>query len=65
MPKITRKQYEFYLDNNAPPQGDERWIIGGVIRMAAMWQNKYGATIRKHDPIAFEVGYQEWLRKNS
>ena len=58
--KKTKKAYEKYLDEMSPPQGDDRWIIGGVIRMASMWSNRYGNAIRLHDPISFEVGYNEW-----
>jgi hypothetical protein len=56
----TKKQYEEYLNVNSPAQGSEEWIIGGKIRMAHMWQNKYGTAIRKYDPIGFQVGYNEF-----
>lgn len=59
----TRKQYEEHLNESSPKQGSDEWIIGGVIRMAYMWQNKYGTAIRKHDPIAFETGYNEFKLK--
>jgi len=61
--KLTKKEYEEYLNDLSPEQGDERWIIGGTIRMAHMWQNKWGTSIRKYDPIAFQVGYEEWVRE--
>lgn len=60
MSKKTKKAYEEHLNNLSPSQGSEEWIIGGVIRMAYMWQNKYGTAIRKYDPIGFEVGFKEW-----
>ncbi len=56
----TKKEYEEYLNDNSPSQGSEEWIIGGVIRMSFMWQNKYGTALRRFDPIAFEVGYNEF-----
>jgi hypothetical protein len=56
----TKKDYEEYLNDNSPSQGSDEWIIGGVIRMALMWQNKYGTAIRRFDPIAFEVGFNEF-----
>jgi hypothetical protein len=56
----TKKEYEEYLNENSPSQGSDEWIIGGVIRMSFMWQNKYGTAIRKFDPIAFEVGFNEF-----
>lgn len=56
----TKKAYEEYLNENSPSQGSDKWIIGGVIRMLFMWQNKYGTALRKFDPIAFEVGFNEF-----
>jgi len=61
MAKKTKKQYENFLNSVSPPQGSEEWIIGGVIRMAYMWKKQYGTALRKYDPIAFEVGYREFL----
>jgi len=59
--KTTKKAYVAYLNEVAlPPQGDERWIIGGTIRMYHMWKNQYGEALRKYDPIGFQVGYNEW-----
>jgi hypothetical protein len=66
MAQYTKKDYENHLNDNSPEQGSDKWIIGGTIRMAAMWKQEYGTALRKHDPIAFEVGYNEWKRnKNS
>lgn len=56
----TKKMYEEYLNENSPSQGSDEWIIGGTIRMSNMWSRTYGTALRKHDPIAFEVGYNEW-----
>lgn len=63
--KQTKKEYEQYLNECSPAQGSDEWIIGGVIRMALMWRSKYGTAIRKHDPIAFEVGFNEWKKSNN
>ena len=60
--KITRRTFEKHLNRNAPPQGDSQWIIGGKIRMAAMWTDMYGTALRKHDPQQFDVLYNEWKR---
>ena len=60
MRKKTKKAYEEYLNEISHEQGSEQWIIGGVIRMAHMWQKRFGTAIRKYDPIGFQVGYQEW-----
>ncbi len=58
--KATKKNYEEYLNQNSPQQGSEEWIIGGKIRMSHMWKSQYGSAVRKFDPIAFEVGFNEW-----
>ena len=63
--KLTKKAYEEYLNENSPEQGNEEWIIGGTIRMAHMWQKKWGTALRKYDPIGFEVGYREWVSFNT
>lgn len=62
--KLTKKAYEEYLNGQSPEQGDDRWIIGGTIRMCSMWLKEYGTAIRRHDPIGFQVGYEEWVREN-
>lgn len=59
MAKLTKKAYVEYLNEVAPEQGSEEWIIGGSIRMAYMWQNKYGEALKKYDPIGFQVGYND------
>jgi len=58
--KKTKKAYEEYLNSISPPQGDAQWIIGGRIHMVYMWQNKFGAAIRRHDLTRFNVGFNEW-----
>lgn len=63
--KATKKNFEEYLNNLSPKQGSDEWIIGGKIRMAYMWQEKYGSALRKFDPITFEVGFNEFKRKQS
>lgn len=45
--KPTKKDYENYL--NRLPACE----IGG---------RKYGTWVRRHDPIAFEIGYGDWCR---
>lgn len=63
MNKIKQKDFETFLNQNSPEQGSDNWIIGGTIRMADMWRNTYGSALRKHDPIAFNVGFKEYQRK--
>ena len=55
--KKTRKAYEEYLNEIGLSLSSDEFIIGGKQR--AQW-GEYGRLLRKYDPIAFEVGYQEW-----
>lgn len=36
----------------------EEWIIGGKDRYTG--RDNYGVMLKRYDPIAFEVGYNEW-----
>ena len=47
----TRKAFESYLDGIG---------LSGKDRSRSLY---YGRMLRKHDPIAFEVGYKEWLNR--
>lgn len=58
MSKYTRKAYEKYLNELSDSICEEVFIMGGKMR-----HEKYGTALRKHDPIAFEVGFQEWKRE--
>lgn len=58
-PSQFQKQYEDYLNEIGVPV-QERKSEGGRIPDTC---TKYGTWLRKHDPIAFQVGYQEWKRK--
>lgn len=51
---MTRKQYEKYLNEIGIPVDDLK-SEGGRIPDNA----KYGRWLRKNDPIAFNVGYNE------
>lgn len=59
----SKKAYEEYLNILSPPWGSDEWIIGGVKRTRSMNNATWGTALRKHDPIAFEVGYKEWCRE--
>lgn len=59
--KKTRKAYEEYLNLFVPEYESDAWIIGGKNRNRMY--PKYGSALRKHDPIAFNVGYGEWARE--
>jgi hypothetical protein len=64
MAKLTKKNFEDYLNSNslAPPQGDSEWIIGGKIRMGFMWKRNYGSALRMHDPMQFDTKYNAQKR---
>jgi len=57
--KKTKKGYEEHLNENCPPYDSEEWILGGKNRNK-MYPN-FGRAVRKHDPIAFESGYSEYI----
>lgn len=55
--KKTRHEFEIELDEIGIPEDDKK-SNGGRIPDSA----NYGSWLRMHDPIAFEVGYNEWKR---
>ena len=57
MIKITRKQYEEHLNEMSTPYMDLK-SCGGRVPDSA----KYGSWLRRNDPIAFNVGYNDYLR---
>ncbi len=59
--KKNKKTYVEYL-NNIDVSYDMCWIGGKNIFHDR--RCKYGSYLRKHDPIAFEVGYNEWVSNN-
>ena len=61
----TKQDYENHLNRNSPTQGSDEWIIGGKLRMYYMWDYAYGTAIRTYDPIAFQVGYNEFKKDNN
>jgi len=55
----TRKDYENYL-NEMSVSYDMCWFGGKNYFYDG--RAKYGSSMRKHDPIAFEVGFNDWSR---
>lgn len=53
--KKTKNNYENYLNEVGETLPEESFIMNGKLRHGA-----YGRLLRKHDPIAFEVGFNEW-----
>lgn len=56
--KLTRKEYEEYLNNLNSEIQFKDFILGGKLR-----NGLYGKLLRKYDPIAFEVGFNDWKRE--
>lgn len=53
------KRHEEWLNNTINPSDSNEWIIGGKLRFAYLNMQIYGTALRKFDPIAFRVSYQE------
>jgi hypothetical protein len=60
--KINKTTYERELNNVEPP-AHECAENGGRIHFRA-GRRAYGTWLRNNDPIAFEVGYNEWMLKH-
>lgn len=63
MIKLSRNNYEEYLNETGQSLSEDEFIIGGKMRNSC-YPNKYGKALRKHDNIKFDVGYQDWKRSN-
>lgn len=57
MKRLTRKKYQDFLNNIGLCLPARFFIIGGKYR-----KDKYVDMLRKYDPIAFEVGYNDKAR---
>lgn len=55
--ELSRHNFEIELDEIGIPEDDKK-SNGGRIKDSA----NYGSWVRQNDPIAFEVGYNEWIR---
>lgn len=60
----TRGKYVEYLNGLSPHPESPNWIMAGKHRRYYAHRELYGTALRKYDPIAFEVGYQDWKRGN-
>ena len=56
----TRAEYERWVNEVGVPDDEKQSNRG---RIPDRCQN-YGTWTRRNDPIAFNVGYQEWAREN-
>lgn len=55
--EITKKDYEDYLNDHDIPEDDKK-SNGGRIPDKV----KYGSWLRHNDPLAFQVGYNDFSR---
>jgi len=56
---MTRKDYVEWLNEVGTPRDDLKSEGGRVPDNA-----KYGEWVRKHDPIAFNIGFREFQQEN-
>jgi len=55
--KKTKKEYEEYLNEIGMPDQAFWWVKTSYFNPLT-----YGSQLRRHDPIAFQVGFDEWTR---
>ncbi len=55
--KKTKQNYEKWLNEIGKSLSKEEFWFGGKNHHR---YGKYGTSMRKHDPIAFEVGFREF-----
>jgi hypothetical protein len=60
--KTTRKAFVEYLNEIGKSLDRDKYIIGGKLRP---WYKPYGYLLRKFDPIAFNVAYNDWKREQN
>lgn len=56
--KKTRSEYERHLNDCGIPDHDRKSNGGRCADNAG-----YGSFLRKHDPVMFDVGFNEWVRE--
>ena len=61
--KKTKQNYERILNNIEYAIDRPQWIIGGKMRHTYAHKSMYGTALRTYDPIAFEVGFNEWRNR--
>ena len=72
--KITRKVFENYLNDSYSPNiaecihltvksNERKKPISKVKLQIKLDQKKYGTLLRKYDPVAFNVAFNDWARK--
>lgn len=59
MAKISKKEYELFLNENGKSLPKEAFVIGGKMR-----NMPFGTALRKFEPNTFEMGYDDYcIRK--
>jgi len=58
----SKDEYENYL-NELEVSEENEYILGGELRKELCHKRLWGEACRKFNPVAFEVGYQEWLHQ--
>lgn len=61
MPRMNKQSYIEWLNGVAIADADLH-SNGG--RIPDQWQGRYGDWLRLNDPIAFQVGFNEWKREH-
>lgn len=54
----TKQNYIAYLNEVGKSLSPDEFIMAGKMR-----RGLYGNLLQKYDPIAFEVGFNEWKRR--
>ena len=62
--KPTRKRYEKLINDLGQELPKEAFYINGVF-MKRYYPNKRGKMLRKHDPIQFDIDYNQFCRDNT
>lgn len=57
----SKKDYISMLNDLGNSLSREEWIIGGKDRYTG--RDNYRVMLKRYDPIAFEVGYNEWKKQ--
>ena len=55
--KKTKKNYEIMLNEMGGSMCETSFTIKGK-----QYQGEYGTLLRKHDPLAFLIGYRSWIK---
>jgi hypothetical protein len=59
--RVTKQVYQDWLDDLGVPE-DDKWSNGGRIPDRV---TRYGVWLRRNDPVAFEIGFQEFEREEA